>query len=40
MLSDSNPTKAQMVGKGSDVSIGTQIEEERMYQHRIIETSE
>jgi hypothetical protein len=31
--------KNQVVGKGSDVSIGTQPEEEGMQRHRFIETS-
>jgi hypothetical protein len=39
-LSDINPTKDQVVGKGSDMSIGTQPEEERLQGHRIIETNE
>ena len=36
-LSDDNSTKDPMVLKGSDVSIGTQLEEEIMQKHRIIE---
>ena len=37
---DNNPPKGLADHKGSDVSIGTQSEEERMQRHRIIETSE
>ena len=39
-LSDNNPTKDLMVHKGSDVSIGTQPEEERMQMQQVMESSE
>ena len=39
-LSDNNLTKDLVVHKGSDVSIGTQLEEERMQGDQIIETSD
>ena len=35
-----NPTKDLVVHKGSDVSIGTQPEEERMQGDQIIETTD
>jgi len=38
-LSDNNLTKGLVVHKGSDVSIGTQLEEERMQGDQIIETT-
>ena len=38
-LSDNNLTKDFVVHKGSDVSIGTQLEEERMQGDQIIETT-
>ena len=37
-LSDNNLTKDLVVHKRSDVSIGTQLEEERMQGDQIIET--
>ena len=37
---EQNPTKNLVVHKGSDVSIGTQPEEERMQKLQIIETFE
>ena len=39
-LSDNNPTKDLVVHKGSDVSIGTQPEEERMQGGQVIETTD
>ena len=39
-MSDNNPTKDLVVHKGSDASIGTQPEEERMQRDRMIETPE
>ena len=39
-LSDNNLTKDLVVHKGSDVSIGTQPEEERMSGDQIIETTD
>ena len=39
-LSDNNLTKDLVVHKGSDVSIGTQLEEERMQGDQIIETND
>ena len=38
-LSDNNLTKDLVVHKGSDVSIDTQLEEERMQGGQIIETT-
>ena len=38
-LLDNNLTKDLVVHKGSDVSIGTQLEEERMQGDQIIETT-
>ena len=38
--SDNNPPKDLAAHKGSDVSIHTQLEEERMQMHQILETSE
>ena len=38
-LPDNNLTKDLVVHKGSDVSIGTQLEEERMQGDQIIETT-
>ena len=38
-LSDNNLTKDLVVQKGSDVSIDTQLEEERMQGDQIIETT-
>ena len=38
-LSDNNLTKDLVAHKGSDVSIGTQLEEERMQGDQIIETT-
>ena len=37
---EKNPTKDLVVHKGSDVSIGTQSEEERMQGDHIIETTD
>ena len=39
-LSGNNLTKDLVVHKGSDVSIGTQLEEERMQGDQIIETTD
>ena len=39
-LSDNNLTKDLVVHKGSDVSIGTQLEEERMQGDQIIATTD
>ena len=39
-LSDNNPTKDLIVHKGSDMSIGTQPEEEGMQMQQVMESSE
>ena len=39
-LSDNNPTKDLVVHNGSDMSIGTQPEEEGMQMQQVMESSE